>query len=130
MFAEFVFPYQLPLLERFGLNCYGCCEPLNSRWEVVKRTPNLRRVSVSAWADLGKMAEMLEAKYVFSWKPNPADLARPAIDEPAIRRALRQGLEKARGCRMEIIMKDNHTLGANPQNAVRWVQIAKQEAER
>jgi len=130
MFAEFVFPYQLPLLERFGLNCYGCCEPLNSRWAVVKQTPKLRRVSVSAWADLEKMAEMLEAKYVFSLKPNPADLARPVIDEPTIRKNLRRALEQTRGCRVEIIMKDNHTLGSNPENAVRWVQIAKQEAER
>ncbi len=32
MFAEFVLPYQIPLLERFGLNCYGCCEPLDKRW--------------------------------------------------------------------------------------------------
>ena len=130
MFAEFIFPYQLPLLERFGLNCYGCCEPLDSRWAVVKRVPNLRRVSVSAWANLEKMAGLLEDKYVLSWKPNPADLARPAIDEPALRKQLRRSLEITRGCRVEIIMKDNHTLGGNPQNAVRWVQIARQEAER
>jgi hypothetical protein len=130
MFAEFIFPYQLPLLERFGLNCYGCCEPLDSRWAVVKRVPNLRRVSVSAWANLEKMAQLLEGKYVLSWKPNPADLARPLIDEPALRKQLRRSLETTRGCRVEIIMKDNHTLGGNPQNAVRWVQIARQEAER
>ena len=34
MFAEFVLPYQLPILERFGLNCYGCCEPLDARWRL------------------------------------------------------------------------------------------------
>jgi len=130
IFAEFIFPYQLPLLERFGLNCYGCCEPLDSRWAVVKRVPNLRRVSVSAWANLEKMAGLLEAQYVLSLKPNPADLARPAIDEPALRKQLRRSLEITRGCRVEIIMKDNHTLGGNPQNAVRWAQIARQEAER
>ena len=50
-FEEFVFPYQQPLQERFGLNCYGCCEPLQSRWHIVKRIPRLRRVSVSPWAD-------------------------------------------------------------------------------
>jgi hypothetical protein len=130
MFAEFILPYQLPLLKRFGLNCYGCCEPLDSRWAAVKQVPNLRRVSVSAWANLEKMAQLLEARYVLSWKPNPADLARPRIDEPALRKQLRRSLEITRGCRVEIIMKDNHTLAGNPQNAVRWVQIAKQEAER
>ncbi len=35
-----------------------------------------------------------------------------------------------KGCRLEIVMKDNHTLGNNPQNATRWCQIAQEEAER
>jgi hypothetical protein len=130
MFEEFVFPYQLPLLERFGLNCYGCCEPLDRRWEVVRRTPNLRRVSVSPWADLPSMAEKLGNRYVFSWKPTPAALATSPIDEEAIRLGIRKALRIARGCHVEIIMKDNHTLGGNPGNAVRWVQIAREEAER
>ena len=30
MFREFIFPYQNGILERFGLNCCGCCEPLES----------------------------------------------------------------------------------------------------
>jgi hypothetical protein len=27
-------------------------------------------------------------------------------------------------------MKDNNTLGNNPENAVGWVELAKEEAER
>jgi hypothetical protein len=130
MFAEFVFPYQLPLLERFGLNCYGCCEPLDARWHVVRQAPNLRRVSVSSWADLRRMAACLEDRYVFSWKPSPAPLASPRMDEGAVRATLREGLAATRGCRLEIVMKDNHTLGGNPQNAVRWVEIAREEIDR
>ncbi|MBE2241020.1 MAG: hypothetical protein IAE81_24755, partial [Caldilineaceae bacterium] len=61
MFAEFVLPYQLPILSRFGLNCYGCCEPLDQRWEYVKQIPRLRRVSVSPWSDRAFMAEQLGA---------------------------------------------------------------------
>ena len=61
MFAEFVLPYQLPILERFGLNCYGCCEPLDKRWEYVKQIPRLRRVSVSPWSNRAFMAERLGA---------------------------------------------------------------------
>lgn len=130
MFEEFIFPYQVPLLERFGLNCYGCCEPLHKRWHVVKRFPRLRRISVSPWADLAVMAENLGADYVYSMKPNPAPLARPAIDEPAIREGLRSALEITRGCRVEVIMKDNHTIGNNPGNVTRWTRIAMEEAER
>jgi hypothetical protein len=72
MFEEFVFPYQMPVMERFGLNCYGCCEPLDKRWHVVKRFPRLRRVSVSPWADVEKMAEYLGANYLYSYKPSPS----------------------------------------------------------
>lgn len=130
MFSEFIFPYQLPLLARFGLNCYGCCEPLDARWHVVRQAPNLRRVSVSSWADAAKMAALLEDRYVFSRKPSPAPLALPRMDEDAARAELRHTLQVARGCPLELIMKDNHTLGHNPHNAVRWVQIAREEIDR
>lgn len=130
MFEEFVFPYQAPLLERFGLNCYGCCEPLDKRWHIVQRFPRLRRVSVSPWANRAFMAKMLGDRYILSMKPNPTDLAMPEFDEERIRLGLRKDLETTRNCHVEVIMKDNHTIGNDPQRVVRWVQIARQEAER
>ena len=39
VFNEMILPYQKTLLERFGLNCYGCCEPLDQRWDYVKQYP-------------------------------------------------------------------------------------------
>ena len=130
MFEEFVFPYQLPLLERFGLNCYGCCEPLNARWHIVSKVPNLRRVSVSAWADLDRMAEQLGDRYVFSWKPRPADLASAHFDETAVREYISAALKSTRDCRFEIIMKDNHTIGGDPRRVSRWVEIVREEIDR
>ena len=130
MFEEFIFPYQLPLMERFGLNCYGCCEPLDQRWNVVKKAPRLRRVSVSPWADLEKMAEYLGSDYIYSMKPSPTDIAVPDIDEDRIRKDLRRALEITRGCQVEIIMKDNNTIGNNPENVIKWCKIAKEESEK
>ena len=130
MFEEFVFPYQLPILEKFGLNCYGCCEPLDKRWEIVKRTPNLRRVSVSPWSDLEIMAGYLKDDYVFSLKANPAVLAVPVMDKESVRQKVRGFLEKTKGCVVEILMKDNHTLGKNPDNIINWVKIAREEIEK
>jgi len=129
MFAEFVFPYQLPIMERFGLNCYGCCEPLDTRWHIIRQMPRLRRVSVSPWSSLEKMAENLGDRYIFSMKPNPADLAHPTFDEERIRKSLREALRVTKGCRVEIIMKDCHTICNDPDRVIRWVQIAKEEAE-
>ena len=129
MFEEFVFQYQLPVLERFGLNCYGCCEPLDRRWHVVEKAPRLRRVSVSPWSDIAAMAEKLGDRYIFSMKPNPAALAVSEIDEGYIRSGLREAVRATRDCRVEIIMKDNQTIGKNPQNVIRWCRIAREEAE-
>lgn len=130
MFGEFILPYQLPILERFGLNCYGCCEPLDKRWDYVKRVPRLRRVSVSAWASVPDMAEKLGDNYIFSWKPNPADLAMTSFPEDRIRAEMRAMMAATRNCRVEVIMKDNNTIGHDPTRPVRWVKIAREEAER
>lgn len=130
MYEEFIFPYQLPILERFGLNCYGCCEPLDKRWHVVKNFPRLRRVSVSPWADLKAMAEYLADKYILSMKPNPTPLSYPKVDEDFIRKNIMESLQITKGCRIEIIMKDTHTIGRNPENVIRWTRIAMQEAEK
>jgi hypothetical protein len=130
MFGEFIFPYQKTVQERFGLNCYGCCEPIDPRWNVVKNVPRLRRVSVSPWADKAKMAEYLQNNYILSMKPSPTWLSQPIIDEEGIRKELRHHLEQTKGCRVEMIMKDNHTIGKNPDNVKRWTRIALEEAKR
>ena len=130
MFEEFIFPYQLPILERFGLNCYGCCEPLDLRWHIIKRIPRLRRVSVSPWSNVETMADALQDTFIYSRKPAPTDIAVANPDWSKIRSELRELFRVTRKNRVEIIMKDNHTLGKNPDNARIWCTIAKEEAER
>jgi hypothetical protein len=112
------------------LNCYGCCEPVDSRWQYLEKIPRLRRVSVSPWASIPGMAEKLGSRYIFSMKPNPADLAMPYFEEERIRAGLRQAMDITRKCHLEVIMKDNHTIGRDPQRVIRWVQIAREEAEK
>jgi hypothetical protein len=129
-FEEFAFEFQLPILERFGINCYGCCEPLHTRFQVVKRTPRLRRVSISAWCNLEIAARELEDKYIFSYKPNPAMLAGERFHEDEVRKALEDCLEAARGCKVEMIMKDTHTFRGEPRRIERWVEIAQEVAEK
>jgi hypothetical protein len=132
LFAEFVLPYQMPVLERFGLNCYGCCEALDSRWDYIRHIPNLRRVSVSPWAKEEIMAEQLGSDYIWSRKLNPAKLAMADMDTESVRAELRTALKVAtkNKCVIELLMKDNNTLGHNPQNVIVWCRIAKEEIER
>jgi hypothetical protein len=131
-FQEFVFPYQLPLLERFGLNAYGCCEPLDSRWDIIRRIPRLRKVTVSPWSDVRVMAERLGSSYVLCRKVNPARISVARMDEEAVRADLRETFEAAarHDCRLQVLMRDIITLGGSPGNAARWTAIAREEAQR
>ncbi|MHB8280642.1 MAG: uroporphyrinogen decarboxylase/cobalamine-independent methonine synthase family protein [Candidatus Humimicrobiaceae bacterium] len=128
MFDEFIFKYQLPIMEKFGLISYGCCEPLNKRWDIIKKIPRLKRVSVAPSADLKDMAQKLGNRYIYAMKPNPAVLATPRIDEKYIRNELKEAMMITRDCHVEVIMKDNHTIGNNPQNVIKWCKIAMEEA--
>lgn len=129
MFAEFIFPYQKKIMERFGLSCYGCCEPLDKRIDLVKTVANLRRVSVSAWADKQIMADKLKHDYIYSLKPSPSHLAVPVMDAGFVRKEIKEALNIAKGNCLELIMKDNHTLGKNPENLKNWVKIVREEIE-
>jgi len=129
MFAEFILPYQLPILERFGLNCYGCCEPVHLRIDHILKVPRLRRVSVSPWADQGIMAGRLGGRIIFSRKPNPT-LICAMFDEDLIRRDIKETLEAAGKNPLEIIMKDTHTVQGKPDRISRWTAIALREVDR
>lgn len=129
MFEEFIFPYQEQMMNRFGLSCYGCCEPLDKRFDIIKRVKNLRRVSVSYWADKEIMAQKLGKNYIYSLKPSPTDLAVPVMDQDHVRKSLREYLRIAKNNHVELLMKDNHTLGKNPENVINWVRIAREEIE-
>ena len=131
MHEEFVLRYQLPILERFGLNCYGCCEPLHRKLDMLKRqVPRMRRVSISPWADKRMSAEQLGPDYIFSWKPNPATLAGIEFDAEWVRRDIRETIQIANeyGCVLEIIIKDTHTCNHQPARFDEWCQIAMEEA--
>ncbi len=129
-YEEFVFPAEQPLMARFGLTCYGCCEELQSRWHVVKKHPGLRRVSCSPFSDVSKMSANLEDKYVLSVKPNPASLSTARPNWEAVRQEIRDIFEITKDNVVELIMKDNHSLGGSPQNVVAWCSIAKEESQR
>jgi hypothetical protein len=129
MHLEFALRHEMRVLERSGLNCYGCCEPLHNKLGIVKTIPNLRRISISPWADVARCAEQLQDKYVFSWKPNPAIVAGESWDPGHVRRVIRDFCGKTRGCVTEMILKDTHTCRNEPQRLWEWVRIAREVAK-
>jgi hypothetical protein len=97
--------------------------------EVLRRIPNLRRVSMSPWTNPERGAAELRDEYVYSCKPTPALLAEERWRPDAARAYLRGILEKTRGCRLEIIMKDISTLRYEPQRLWEWERMAMELAD-
>jgi len=133
MHEEFVLQYQLPVLDEFGLNYYGCCEPLHLKLDMLKRrVPRLRRVSISPWADKRMSAGKLGPGIIFGWKPNPAYLAAVEFDGELVRRDIRETVEICReyACPLEITIKDTHTCNQQPWRFEEWTRIAMEESLR
>ncbi len=129
-FHEFALQYQLPLLNRFGLACYGCCEPLDGKLDLlIAHIPRLRRASVSAWCNREIAAERLGQQIIFSWKPAPALLAGRTVDWGEIERVTRETMAIARGCCLEIIMKTTETFRHEPERLTKWSELTRRLAE-
>ena len=86
MHDEFCLQYEQPYLERFGLSCYGCCEPLHNKIGILRKVKNLRRVSMSCWINIDKAVEAVGTDYVFSYKHHRRPSS-PATPGSPIRRA-------------------------------------------
>ena len=126
MHEAFALDYERRWLERFGLTYYGCCEPLDKKIDILREIPNLRKISVSPWNDMERMTEQIAGDYVFSFKPNPAILARDHWNPDLAREELVSTLKIALKykCNIEIIMKDISTVRHQPQRLWEWTKIA------
>jgi len=130
MHEEFALRYELRWLSQFGINYYGCCEPLHTKLDILSAVPNLRKVSMSPRADVDVMVKRAGDKYVLSHKPNPAIFAPDAWNPGHARRALREVLDKTQGCVVEVIMKDISTVRYDPRRLWDWSRIAVEEVAR
>jgi hypothetical protein len=120
MHAEFALQYEKRWMEHFGLIYYGCCDELHNKMEILKTIPNLRKVSVSPWANVEKMVENSNRKYVLSYKPSPAIFAVDYWDATESQKNLQETLEITRDCVVEVIMKDISTVRYQPQRLWEW----------
>lgn len=122
MHDEFDITYMKEAMAPFGLVYYGCCEPLDQKIDILRQIPNLRKISITPWANVNVAAEAIGKDYVLSAKPNPANLVYNELDEKLIQDEVGQILRAAEknGCACEIVLKDISTVKHNPQNLIRW----------
>ena len=133
MHEEFAVKYEKRWLDRFGLSYYGCCEPLHRKMDMLRRNiHNLRKVSMNYRVNVDEAVEAVGRDYVFSYKPNPAILAEAVWDVDKARAELDNVLKKtkAKGCMVEVIMKDISTVNYEPNRLWEWAEMASELTEK
>ena len=130
MFKEYEVDYASQICDRFGLVYYGCCDPLDRKMKEVRLIPNVRKVSMSPWADQDRGAKEIHGDFVFSRKPSPALLAFDAFDPETIRQDLSftRDVCVKYNCPLEMILKDISTVRYEPQRLFEWAKVAMQVA--
>jgi len=124
MHWEFALCHELRWLERWGFTYYGCCEPLDRKVDILRRIPNLRKVSMSPWVDLDRAIYAIGNDYILSRKPSPAIMAEDTWRPEQARLDINEFLVKAKGCPIEIIMKDISTVRYQPERLWEWEKLA------
>jgi len=133
MHDEFDLQYTKRLFDRCGLSYYGCCEPLHNKIpELRKRFKNLRRISITPWADPDIAADQIGRDYVLSYKCNPAYVARGVLDlEPAraeVERVMEACNRNHTPC--EFILKDISTVSCRADVLTEWVDMVNEVIDR
>jgi hypothetical protein len=130
MFKEYEVDYSSRICDRFGLVYYGCCDPLDRKMAQVRMIPNVRKVSMSPWANQARGAAEIHGDFVFSRKPSPAMLAFDSFDPEAVRQDLTTTRELCakNNCPLEFILKDISTVRYEPERLFEWAKIAMQVA--
>ncbi|MBT5873047.1 MAG: hypothetical protein HOH43_06475 [Candidatus Latescibacteria bacterium] len=126
MHDEFLLQYQLPILKEFGLVAYGCCEDLTHKIDMLRQIPNLRRITVSPFADVAKCAEQIGREYVLSYRPSPADMVSYDFNPERIRKILKQDLGACTKSHVDITLKDVETVQNDPHRIRNWVKIVRE----
>jgi len=126
MWREFLLAYQLPILERFGLSAYGCCENLTHKIDDVLAIPNLRIFVCSAWTDLDTVVEKVGRDFVIMWREKATRVVFSEDMKP-IRAKLDEDLRKMKGCFVQIVLRELQTLSGRGVERLRaWTEAAKE----
>ena len=129
-FDEFVLHYQIPLMQRFGLVDYGCCEALDYKLDLlIKKIPHLRWISVAPWADRHVCAEKIAGRYVYVYKPNPSHICSQSPDWEAAEKEIRDTIRIVGRAPLHISMKDTKTFWGDASRTTQWCEMAVRIAQ-
>jgi len=126
---EYLLQYQKPILQRWGLSYYGCCEDLTNKIQSILSVPNLRRFVCSAWTDIEKLASALGNRYCIEWRQKATDVVF-APDLSQMEKHLEDGLRAARGTPTMIVLQELETVRGDLGRLREWTALAVEVGAR
>ncbi len=125
MHDEFDIAYMIKVIGQCGLAYYGCCEPLDKKIDIVEKIPNLRKISITPWANVDVASEAIGSRYVLSSKPNPSAVAVSRLDKENLKKEIGDILDACRrnNCNCDIVLKDISSCCRRPENIFEWEQV-------
>ena len=131
LYDEFMLHYQMPIMERFGMTAYGCCEDMTNKIFLLKKIKNLRRIAITPFSNVQSCAEQIGKDYIASYRPMPTDMIACGLNEDLVRRIVKRDYEILReeNCAFDITLKDVETIAGKPNDMIRWVELVRQIGE-
>lgn len=133
MHDEFDLAYNEKLFGGCGLLYYGCCEPMDTKIDLLrKRFSNLRKISITPWADPFRAARNIGGDYVLAAKPNPAFVAGATFNPAPVAEEITRYCEACRENRtpLEFVIKDISTIANRPENLTQWAATVRAVIDR
>jgi hypothetical protein len=133
MHDEFDLAYNEKLFGDCGLLYYGCCEPMDTKVDILrKRFRNLRKISITPWADAARAAANIGRDYVMAAKPNPAFVARPQFNPEPVEQEITRYCEACQrhGTALEFVLKDISTIANDVRNLTQWAATVNRVIDR
>lgn len=126
MHDEFEIEYAKQYYSRFKYVYYGCCEPFHKKMDLVKKIGNVRKVSISPWADVNISAQAISNEFIMSRKPNPAFVAN-GLNVDAVKNEIEVTLKACResGTSCEFILKDISTVSYKTDTLIEWSKLVR-----
>lgn len=127
MFGEFLMPHFSGLALRFKLMKFGCCEPVHDLMPHLHKLHGLRKVSVTPWCNLERLAAQCRKDIIWSRKPVPLKLCDTTFDQDDFRAHLQETLDIGREYFIELIFRDTNRLtGAMEQRLAQACGIIRE----
>ncbi len=133
MHDEFDLAYNQRLFGDCGLLYYGCCEPLDTKVDILRRRfNNLRKISITPWADPARAAETIASDYVLAAKPNPAAVSHAKFSPEPVAKEIARYCEACLANRtpLEFVLKDISTIANDVRNLTLWASTVNGVLDR